>query len=81
MPRLAPRPLLMIHGGGDNYIRPEMAQDLFKRARAPKEFWLVDKAKHNQALELAADEYRRRILAFFDAHLARRRRRTATAPA
>jgi len=70
LPRIAPRPLLMIHGAGDRYITPAMAQALFERARSPKEFWLVAKAKHNQALEIAGDEYRRRILAFFNTHLA-----------
>ncbi|MBA4067258.1 MAG: hypothetical protein C0501_26835 [Isosphaera sp.] len=63
------RPLLMIHGGGDNYIRPEMAAALFARARGPKELWVVPKAKHNQALTVAGDEYHARVLAFFDAHL------------
>lgn len=70
MHRLAPRPLLMIHGAGDNYIKPEMAQALYERARQPKEFWLVEKAKHNQALDVAGEEYRRRVLAFFQQHLA-----------
>lgn len=68
--RLAPRPLLMIHGGADNYIKPEMAQALFDRAAVPKEFWIVDKAKHNQAFHLANAEYQRRLLAFFQEHLA-----------
>lgn len=70
MKYLSPRPLLMIHGSADNYIKPEMARELFGMAREPKEFWLVDKAKHNQALHVAGDEYRRRVLAFFDTHLA-----------
>jgi len=56
--RLAPRPLLMIHGGADTYIKPEMAQALFARARQPKDFWLVEGAKHNQALQVAGDTYR-----------------------
>ncbi len=68
--RLAGRPLLMIHGGSDTYIKPEMARALFERARAPKEFWLVEGAKHNQALPVAGEEYRRRVLAFFQTHLA-----------
>jgi pimeloyl-ACP methyl ester carboxylesterase len=68
--KLAPRPLLMIHGGADTYIKPEMAQALFDLARPPKELWYVEGAKHNQALQLATDEYQRRVLAFFDAHLA-----------
>jgi uncharacterized protein len=69
LPRLAPRPLLMIHGEGDTYIKPDMAEALFARARRPKEFWLVEKAKHNQAFHLAGDEYRRRVREFFLAHL------------
>jgi len=70
LPRLSPRPLLMIHGGADTYIKPDMARALFKLARPPKEFWLVDGAKHNQALPVAGDEYRRRVLEFFATHLA-----------
>lgn len=68
--RLTPRPLLMIHGGGDTYIKPEMARKLFEKARGPKELWIVEGAKHNQALQVAGDEYRRRVRQFFDVHLA-----------
>jgi pimeloyl-ACP methyl ester carboxylesterase len=67
--RLSPRPLLMIHGGGDTYIKPEMAKALFDMARGPKEFWLIEGAKHNQAINIAGDDYRNRVLAFFQAHL------------
>ena len=67
--RLSPRPLLMIHGEGDTYIKPEMAETLFERARQPKEFWLVEGAKHNQALQITGDEYRRRVREFFEMHL------------
>lgn len=70
LPRLAPRPLLMIHGKGDTYIKPEMASRLFEFVGAPKEFWLVENAKHNQALQIAGEEYRQRVLQFFDKHLA-----------
>jgi uncharacterized protein len=70
LPRLAPRPLLMIHGASDTYIKPDMAEALYHRARQPKELWLVPNAKHNQALHVAGDDYRRRVVAFFRAHLA-----------
>jgi pimeloyl-ACP methyl ester carboxylesterase len=70
MGKLAPRPLLMIHGEADTYIKPEMARALFELAAAPKEFWLVPGAKHNQALQAAPEEYRRRVLDFFEQHLA-----------
>jgi pimeloyl-ACP methyl ester carboxylesterase len=64
------RPLLMIHGEGDVYIKPDMAKALFTRAAEPKELWLVPKAKHNQAIAIAEDEYHARVVAFFEKHLA-----------
>jgi pimeloyl-ACP methyl ester carboxylesterase len=70
LPRLAPRPLLMIHGLADTYIKTEMTMRLFALAREPKELWLVENAKHNQALQVAGEEYRQRVLRFFETHLA-----------
>lgn len=64
------KPILMIHGEGDTYIKPEMAKALFDRAAGPKEFWLVPNAKHNQAISIAEEEYQRRIVEFFDKNLA-----------
>lgn len=67
------RPLLMIHGDGDTYIKPDMARKLFDRASgSPKKLWLVPKAKHNQALHVAGEEYSRAVVEFFDRHLAER---------
>ena len=66
---LAPRPLLMIHGGADPYIKPAMAQSLFELAGGLKELWIVDGAKHNQAFSLVGAAYKERILGFFDQHL------------
>jgi dipeptidyl aminopeptidase/acylaminoacyl peptidase len=68
--RIAPRPLLLIHGEADTYIRADMARALFHHARRPKEFWLVKDAKHNQALLANGAEYRARVLQFFEQHLA-----------
>jgi alpha-beta hydrolase superfamily lysophospholipase len=70
LPKLAPRPLFMIHGGGDTYIKPDMARSLFDEAKQPKELWIVEKAKHNQAFQIAKAEYQRRVLEFFDKNLA-----------
>jgi hypothetical protein len=47
-----------------------MTQDLFRHAGRPKELWVVEGAKHNQALQVAGDEYKRRVTDFFDRHLA-----------
>jgi dipeptidyl aminopeptidase/acylaminoacyl peptidase len=65
------RPLLMIHGEGDTYSKPQMARAIFARASGePKKLWVVPKAKHNQALHVAGDEYHRVLVEFFDRHLA-----------
>ncbi len=70
MGNFSPRPLLMIHGAADNYIKPEMARALFDSAGQPKELWLVEGAKHNQALLVARTAYQERLAAFFTTHLA-----------
>jgi uncharacterized protein len=66
------QPVLMIHGGGDTYIKPEMARTVFLKLATPledKDFWLVSKAKHNQAPHVAPVEYPRRLVQFFDTYL------------
>jgi uncharacterized protein len=68
--QISPRPLLMIHGEADTYVKPEMARALFDCARQPSEFWLVKDAKHNHALLINGEEYRARVLRFFEQHLA-----------
>jgi fermentation-respiration switch protein FrsA (DUF1100 family) len=59
----------MIHGSADTYIKPEMARSLFALARKPKELWMVEGAKHNQALQIAENAYRQKVLEFFLDHL------------
>jgi dipeptidyl aminopeptidase/acylaminoacyl peptidase len=70
MPQLAPRPVLMIHGAADTYIKPDMARTLFDLVSGPRELWLVPQAKHNQALHVAGEDYRQRVLRFFERTLA-----------
>jgi pimeloyl-ACP methyl ester carboxylesterase len=51
--------LYMIHGKADGYIRPEIALDLHKAApKNLRQLWMVEGAKHNQAIEVAEDEYK-----------------------
>lgn len=65
-------PVLMIHGQGDTYIKPEMAVALFDKCGSPdKQLWMVPKAKHNQGPHVDPDTYFGKLTAFFDAHLAR----------
>ncbi len=68
--RIAPRPVFVVHGGRDSYIRPEIARQFFEYARPPRELWIVQGARHNACLERAGAEYRERVLGFFRQHLA-----------
>ena len=63
--RLSPRPLLMIHGAKDAYIKPDIARSLFDEGREPKELWIVPGAKHNRCREVEPETYAERIKAFF----------------
>lgn len=64
--RLGRRPLFMIHGEKDNYINPDIVRRFFAFANEPKELWFVPKAKHNGCVDIAGEEYHRRLLAFFN---------------
>ncbi len=57
-------PAFIIHGKKDRYIDPRHACWLYDRIRASKQMWIVEGAKHNEAVTLAPDEYRRRITEF-----------------
>jgi hypothetical protein len=61
---------LMIHGVLDTYIKPEMARTLFKMCNSPKKLWVVPGARHNMAIQVAPEEYKNRVLSFFDSYLA-----------
>ena len=69
--RLAPRPLLLIHGLEDSNATTtiEGAKALFTAAGEPKELWLVPGADHAGAIRVAPAEYRARTLAFLAANL------------
>ncbi len=57
-------PVFIIHGKKDRYIEPRLAPWLYDRIRASKELWIVDSARHNEAVQHAPEEYRRRVVAF-----------------
>ncbi len=67
--RIAPRPLLLIHGLKDTTISPEDSRRLFEAAGEPKELWLVEGMEHCCAYFKDRVAYCRRIAAFFAAHL------------
>lgn len=57
--KIAPRPVLIIHGAEDKRISIQQARRLYQAAEAPKTFWLVQGATHasvrSPGLELLMD--------------------------
>jgi fermentation-respiration switch protein FrsA (DUF1100 family) len=71
--RIAPRPLLLIHGAVDNYVPLSNFQQLQVAARsaaaAHVTTWIVPKTRHAQAFKNTGSVYVARVVAFFDAGL------------
>ncbi len=71
--RLAPRPVLFIHGSADTYIPPSNMTELANAAQrgqgARVQTWLVPGAQHAKAYKVAGQAYVDRVVAFFDAAL------------
>lgn len=67
--RISPRPVLFIHGSEDRYVPVPDQEAIFAAAGEPKSLWRVEGAGHREAHRLEPEEYRRRVIAFFKAHL------------
>ncbi len=63
-------PMLFIHGERDTYIPMAQGKALHDIANGPKCFWSVPGARHNRSMSVQPEEYARRIVDFFDEHLA-----------
>jgi hypothetical protein len=58
-------PLLFMQGDRDEVIPYKLGRDLFAAAPEPKSFWTVEGAGHNDLLEVAGDQYREHLAAFY----------------
>ena len=58
-------PILFLHGEADSYVASDQARLLYDAADGRKELWIVPEADHNQAVDVAPAEYRRRVVSFF----------------
>ena len=71
LPLLRDRNLFLISGLRDNYVVPEITQELSKSIGGnQQEVWFVEGAKHNMARHADAEEYDDRLVAFFTESLA-----------
>ncbi len=67
--RLAPRPVLIIHGLKDSIVDPHDASLLYMAAGDPKELWLLPDTEHCGAYFADRVAYIERIVSFFDLYL------------
>ncbi|MBI4492386.1 MAG: alpha/beta fold hydrolase [Chloroflexi bacterium] len=67
--QLAPRPLLVIHGGQDELFPAHHAERIFAAAQGPCELWLVPEAGHGTVFSLRPEEYGERVVEFYTRHL------------
>jgi dipeptidyl aminopeptidase/acylaminoacyl peptidase len=72
--KIAPRALLIIQGALDPFVTVEEARELYTAAGEPKDIWIVPGAGHREADRHHPEEYRHRVLAFFDQWLVRQTR-------
>lgn len=64
--KIAPRALFIIHGALDPFVTVAQARQLYAAAGEPKEIWIAPEAGHREVDRHYPEEYRRRVLAFFD---------------
>ena len=67
--QIAPRPLLLIHGGADATIPVSHIYRVYAAAGEPKELWVVEGAAHCGAYFADRQAYCRRVAGFFAGHL------------
>lgn len=66
---ISPVPILIIHGGLDDKIGPEVGRQLFAAAAEPKQLVWVEDAGHVNFEDFQPDLYKESLLGFFDKHL------------
>jgi dipeptidyl aminopeptidase/acylaminoacyl peptidase len=67
--RIAPRPLLLVHGSADKRITQEQALKLYSQANEPKRLWIIEGATHGSVRQPGLDVLSGQILRFFDGAL------------
>jgi fermentation-respiration switch protein FrsA (DUF1100 family) len=68
--KIAPRPILFIHGTADDRIPVENSYRLFAAANnSVDELWIVPGAAHVQAFTVEPEIYSQKVVAFFDENL------------
>jgi len=68
--KLAPIPLLIVHGTQDRTVPVGQAEKLFKKAKEPKTYFKIEDGSHTNSLNRNNGEYRKKMLAWLSKVLA-----------
>lgn len=68
--KLAPIPLLIVHGTQDRTVPVGQAEKLFKKAKEPKTYFKIEDGSHTNSLNRNNGEYRKKMLAWLSDVLA-----------
>ena len=66
IPKIAPTPLLVIHGDRDSVIPLKFGKKIFELAKEPKQFLLIPGGVHINAMFIRDGEYRKTLLSYLD---------------
>ena len=66
---ISPRPVFILHGGGDTVVGGQAGQKVYDAALEPKELWFHPDWGHVPFGRELPEEYESRIVAFFDQYL------------
>ena len=61
-------PLLVVHGGNDSLIAPDLGRKLYAAAAEPKFFVLVEGGSHHNTNSIGQPQYRQALSQLFSAH-------------
>ena len=67
--QVSPAPILIIHGGADDKIGPNIGRQLFEAAAEPKELLWIEDAGHVNFEEFSPEEYQVALVNFFSQYL------------
>ncbi len=65
--RISPRAVLLIYG--EHELDNGRGDRQYKAAKEPKELWVVPGGDHGRNYEVAREDYREKVLEFFDRYL------------
>ena len=66
---ISPVPVLIIHGGNDEKIGPNIGRQLYEDAAEPKELLLIEEAGHVDFEDFQPELYNKTLVDFFDQYL------------